>query len=67
MSEKKKSKGSQKSFASKRTINPPGDGHHQQPTGQTGDAAGQQHDEKGRQGSFETAGEHARTGSPGHQ
>jgi hypothetical protein len=67
MSEQKHGKGSQKSFASKRTINPPGDGHHQQPTGQTGDAAGQEHDEKRRIGGFEGAGEHARTGNPGHQ
>ena len=30
-------------------------------------ADAEQHDAKGRQGSFEGAGEHARTGSPGHE
>ena len=59
-------KGSQKTFAAKRTMNPPlGDGSHQQATGMGN--AQQQHDAKNRQGSFEGAGEHARTGNPGHQ
>jgi hypothetical protein len=58
-------KGSQKTFASKRTMNPPFDGRHQQADGMGN--ASQQHDAKGRQGSFEGAGKHARTGNPGHE
>jgi len=59
-----KKKGTQKSFASKRTMNP---------TGGAGQAAHadtrrfQQHDAAGRQGSFEGTGNHARTGNRGHQ
>jgi hypothetical protein len=58
------SKGSQKTFASERTINLPGEGSHNAPAG---GAPLQQHDALNRQGSFETAGEHARTGNRGHQ
>jgi hypothetical protein len=63
---KRSKKGSQKSFASKRTMNPPQeDGSHQEATGM-GNAA-QEHDEARRLGSFEGTGEHARTGNPGHE
>jgi hypothetical protein len=63
---KSPSKGSQKTFASKRTINPPGHGgSHQEATG-IGNAS-QQQDPKHRLGGFAGTGEHARTGSPGHQ
>ena len=68
MSGKQKSfkKGSQKTFAAKRRINPPqarGDAHARRNTG----APFQQEDVKRRLGSFEGAGEHARTGSRGHE
>src|SRR5438094_75916 len=59
---KSPSKGSNKTPASKRTINPPlGDGSHQADTGSN--TAFQQHDQAHRQGSFEGAGNHARTGN----
>ncbi len=58
-------KGSQKSFASRRTINPSSSGNSQPSSVTTGSF--QEHDAQGRQGSFETAGEHARTGNRGHQ
>ncbi|MBY0526995.1 MAG: hypothetical protein K2R98_26615 [Gemmataceae bacterium] len=58
-------KGSNKDFAAKRTMNPPGAGSHQ---GNTGDNKGfQQHDPANRLGSFEGTGNHARTGNRGHQ
>ena len=63
---KSSSKGSNKTFASKRTINPPaGDGSHQASTGDNN--AFQQHDLNRRLGDFEGAGNHARTGNRGHQ
>ena len=59
-------KGSQKTFASKRTMNPPqGNASHQGNTGSV--KAFQQHDTSRRQGSFEGRGNHARTGNPGHE
>lgn len=59
-------KGSQKTFASKRTMNPPGGNpSHQQATGMGN--ASQQQDAAHRQGSFAGAGQHPRTGNPGHQ
>ena len=57
------SKGQNKTFASKRTLNPGSGGH---PEGQQG-ASSQQQDPQRRLGGFETTGEHARTGSRGHQ
>jgi hypothetical protein len=64
--DKSPKKGANKSFASKRRINPPlGDGSHQASTGP--DKAFQQHDAANRLGSFEGAGNHARTGNRGHQ
>jgi hypothetical protein len=60
------SKGSSKTFASRRTMNPSSAGRRQH--AQSSTVAGfQQHDAAGRLGSFEGAGEHARTGSRGHQ
>jgi len=57
-------KGSNKTFAAKRTMNPPQKAR----TGSRSHASSfQQHDIKGRQGSFETEGQHARTGSRGHE
>lgn len=57
MTKKQKAKGKQKTFAKKRTANPtPGQGP------QTGEGF-QQQDPKRRLGNFETAGEHARTGT----
>jgi hypothetical protein len=44
----------------RRVMDPSQAGHGQRP-------ADQQHDAKGRQGSFEGKGEHARTGNRGHQ
>jgi hypothetical protein len=58
-------KGSQKTFAAKRTLNPPGAGSHQASTGDN--KAFQQHDLDRRLGDFEGAGNHARTGNRGHQ
>ena len=59
-------KGSQKTFASKRTLNPSfsGRGRH---AGSSQGSGFQQHDAQRRLGSFEGAGEHARTGNRGHQ
>jgi hypothetical protein len=57
-------KGGRRTFASKRIVNPPRGGRHPDTTG---GAADQQHDAANRQGSFETKGEHARTGNPGHE
>jgi hypothetical protein len=69
MAQKKKakssSKGNQKTFASKRTMNPTGGPRQQADTRGTG--GDQEHDEKNRLGSFAGKGEHARTGNPGHQ
>ena len=54
-----------KTFASKRGMNPPkGDDAHPGRTAKN--RKFQQHDIKGRLGSFETAGGHARAGSRGH-
>jgi len=53
----------QKPSAAKRTMNPPQGGRAHSP----GAGPDQQHDARGRQGSFEGKGEHARTGNPGHQ
>ena len=65
---KSSSKGSNKTFSSKRTMNQPqgGEGSHQADT-QSGAASFQQQDAERRLGGFEGAGEHARTGSKGHQ
>jgi hypothetical protein len=58
-------KGSQKTFAAQRTMNPSFSGNQgQEPT--LNDAF-QEHDAKRRMGGFEQAGEHARTGNRGHQ
>ncbi len=67
-SQKKKSpsKGSGKTFASKRTANPPGP----RPRGQqnrNATSSFQDQDAERRLGSFEGQGEHARTGNRGHQ
>jgi hypothetical protein len=63
---KSASKGSNKTFASRRTMNPPqGDGSHQGNTGSP--KAFQQHDAARRLGDFEGTGNHARTGNRGHQ
>jgi len=65
----KKHKGSKKTsdklFADKRTVNPPQEGAGQQNQGQGNHF--QDQDEARRLGGFETAGEHARTGNPGHE
>jgi hypothetical protein len=62
----KKHKGSQKTFASKRTMNPPQPGgSHQANTGDN--KAFQQHDVDRRLGDYEGTGNHARTGNRGHQ
>jgi hypothetical protein len=63
---KSSSKGNQQTFASKRTMNPNFSGTHDHPEDTT-TGAFQQHDAERRLGSFETAGEHARTGNRGHQ
>jgi hypothetical protein len=61
MNEKKK-KGSQKTFAGKRSMNVP------QGQGNMGNTkAFQEHDTARRLGSFEGRGNHARTGNRGHQ
>ncbi|MFO0929699.1 MAG: hypothetical protein U0736_22200 [Gemmataceae bacterium] len=63
---KKSKKGSQKTFASRRTMNPPGGNpSHQQAHGMGN--AQQEHDVNRRLGSFGGTGEHPRTGNPGHQ
>jgi hypothetical protein len=63
--DKSSTKGSNKTFANKRTMNPPtGEGSHQADTGMG--TADQQHDAANRLGSFEGKGNHARTGNPGH-
>jgi hypothetical protein len=59
-------KGSSKTFASGRTMNPSFSGSHQD-AGSSTLSGSQQHDAKRRLGSFEDAGEHARTGNRGHQ
>jgi hypothetical protein len=61
--EKPSEYGEQKPSAAKRTVNPPHGGATQSP----GAPADQQHDAKGRQGSFAGKGEHARTGNRGHE
>jgi hypothetical protein len=60
-----KHKGSQKTFASKRTMNPSFSGHKGKKLDMN--EAFPQQDAKRRLGGFETAGEHARTGNRGHQ
>jgi len=56
-------KGSQKTFAAKRRINPAGARLDAAQRGQT--PGFQEHDPKHRMGAFETAGEHARSGRRG--
>ena len=64
--QQKASKGSNKTFASKRTMNPPqGDASHQGNTGSN--TSFQEHDRSHRQGSFAGRGNHPRTGNPGHE
>jgi len=59
-------KGSNKTFASKRTMNPPqGNASHQGNTGST--KSFQEHDTSHRQGSFAGRCNHPRTGNPGHE
>jgi hypothetical protein len=58
-------KGNQKTFAAKRTVNPPQGGGGQPRPDDT--KIPQQHDEANRLGSFERTGDHARTGNRGHQ
>jgi hypothetical protein len=59
-------KGKNKTFASKRTMNPPqGDGSHRGDT--PSDQGFQEQDAQRRLGSFEGKGEHARTPSRGHE
>jgi hypothetical protein len=55
----------QKPSAAKRTVNPPQAGQVKPPKDMG--APDEQHDEKGRQGSFGGKGEHPRTGNRGHQ
>jgi hypothetical protein len=57
-------KGSNKTFASRRTLNPPQGGGAQRADAGTGHPF-QDQDPARRLGGFETAGEHARTGSRG--
>ena len=64
-SNKNMRKGRNKTFASKRTMNPPRTGSRGRAT--TGKGGFQEKDIKGRLGGFEGAGEHARTGNRGHQ
>jgi hypothetical protein len=59
--------GPQKPSAAKRTANPPQGGTAQSPGATNMAAPDQQHDAKGRQGSFAGMGEHPRTGNPGHE
>jgi len=63
---KSSKKGSQKTFASKRTMNPSSGGGTKQVHSNTKDAF-QEQDAARRLGGFEGAGEHARTGNRGHQ
>ena len=63
--EKNGGKGKNKTFASKRTMNPPAGGGHQ--PNKEGDQGFQDHDAQRRLGSFEGKGEHARTPSRGHE
>jgi len=59
-------KGRNKTFAARRTMNPPqGSNGRQVPAG--GNKTFQQHDPNRRLGSFEKAGGHARTGNRGHE
>ncbi len=68
MAGKKKSasKGKTKTFASKRTANPPGPHPHGKHN-LNATSAFQDHDAQRRLGDFEGRGEHARTGNRGHQ
>ena len=59
-------KGRNKTFASRRTMNPP-EGNSTRRPGKGQNKAFQQHDADNRLGSFERAGGHARAGSRGHQ
>jgi len=59
-------KGQNKTFAAKRTVNPPQRTRGSKAQSDLGSSF-QQHDAKRRLGSFEGAGEHARTGNRGHQ
>jgi hypothetical protein len=63
--EKTGGKGKNKTFASKRTMNPPAGGDHQ--ANKSGDQGSQDQDARRRLGSFEGKGEHARTPSRGHE
>jgi hypothetical protein len=69
MSHKKKNKspkkGMNKTFASRRTLNPTAG--HEGPQNLKAPSSFQAHDALNRMGSFETRGEHARTGNRGHQ
>jgi hypothetical protein len=60
-------KGSQQTFASRRTVNPTGRGRGSQPINPNAGASFHEHDPRRRLGSFEGAGEHARTGNRGRQ
>ena len=64
-SDMSKHKGSQKTFASRRTMNPSFSGNQGQHSNMKD--AYQQQDGKRRLGGFEGEGEHARTGNRGHQ
>lgn len=59
-------KGTNKTFAAKRTMNPPNTSG-RRGVNNTTTGAFQQHDALRRMGSFEGTGEHARTGNRGHQ
>lgn len=62
------SKGSNQTFAAGRTLNPPQTaGKTQHGDGTNQGASFQEQDPQRRLGSFEGRGEHARTGSRGHQ
>lgn len=64
--QKSMAKGRNKTFASKRTANPP-QGGRRGGENLKATSAFQHHDALGRLGSFEGRGEHARTGNRGHQ
>jgi hypothetical protein len=64
---KSPSKGRQKTFASGRTPNPTNGGRAPGEQNLKALSGFQQHDALNRMGSFEGRGEHARTGSRGHQ
>jgi hypothetical protein len=64
---KKKGKTSDKAPADRRTMNPPQPDGGRQDTPADDDKGFQEQDAERRQGSFEGAGEHARTGNPGHE